>query len=339
MEGVHSEVMVTQLRGRRDSISIALATYNGAAYLQEQLSSFSHQTILPDELVVCDDCSTDSTVDILNEFKTSAPFEVRIYRNATNLGYIRNFERAMSFCTGEVVFLSDQDDYWFHDKIEQVLALFESHPDVMVVLNDQIISDGNLSPSKATKLTNIIEFGYSKSIFVAGCCSAHRRAWQAIALPIPAGALAHDDWINGLAHRLGVSLISPIPLQLYRRHQSNVSNSLMSSTKRLRRFDRIIRFNPMHAQEGWRRTLAYDSAVAARVSSKTALLQAHGLGEAGAKLEKMLKGKVEAYDARLTIYELSKFKRIISIIRLWRLGGYHYFGNWRSALKDVLWTL
>ena len=93
--------------------SIALATYNGERYLQEQLNSFLHQTRLPDEIIACDDCSTDRTMDILESFAISALFAVYIYRNAINLGYTKNFERAISLCSGDVIFLSDQDDVWF----------------------------------------------------------------------------------------------------------------------------------------------------------------------------------------------------------------------------------
>ena len=101
-------------------VSIALATYNGAKYLKQQLDSFQAQTCLPDELVVCDDCSKDNTVEILEEFKETASFIVIIIQNESNLGYTGNFEKAISLCSGNLIFISDQDDVWFNNKIETI---------------------------------------------------------------------------------------------------------------------------------------------------------------------------------------------------------------------------
>ena len=108
-------------------ISIALATYNGAAYLKEQLESYCSQTQLPDELVVCDDCSTDETIRILEKFIQDAPFEVQICKNQINLGVTKNFEKAVSLCTGDYIFLSDQDDIWLADKIKVLTEVLNRH--------------------------------------------------------------------------------------------------------------------------------------------------------------------------------------------------------------------
>src|SRR5262249_10160572 len=104
----------------RPKISIALCTYNGAKYLSSQLESYLAQTCLPDEVVVCDDCSQDETVTILNDFAIRAPFPVRILVNDQNLGSTKNFEKSISLCSGEIIFLSDQDDVWMPNKIERV---------------------------------------------------------------------------------------------------------------------------------------------------------------------------------------------------------------------------
>jgi glycosyltransferase involved in cell wall biosynthesis len=98
-------------------LSIALATYNGEPYLAEQLESFATQRRRPDELVVCDDASTDATAAIVERFSYAAPFAVRLEVNATRLGCAGNFARALSLCTGDVLFLSDQDDVWLADKL------------------------------------------------------------------------------------------------------------------------------------------------------------------------------------------------------------------------------
>ena len=81
-------------------ISIAMTTYNGGPYVVEQLQSFVDQSLQPDELVVCDDGSSDDTIDELRAFADSAPFEVRVECNATNLTTTPNFEKSVSLCTG-----------------------------------------------------------------------------------------------------------------------------------------------------------------------------------------------------------------------------------------------
>ena len=98
-------------------ISIALATFNGARYLKDQLASLVEQTFLPAELVVTDDCSTDDTLAILEWFSTVAPFPVKVHRNKLRLGYGMNFLKAASFCTGDVIAFSDQDDVWLPAKL------------------------------------------------------------------------------------------------------------------------------------------------------------------------------------------------------------------------------
>ena len=85
-------------------ISIALATYNGAKYLKGQLDSFVNQSRLPDELIICDDCSHDETDKIVHNFISTAPFTVRYFKNKKNLGYAKNFEQAVLYCSGDVIF-------------------------------------------------------------------------------------------------------------------------------------------------------------------------------------------------------------------------------------------
>src|SRR3954470_17842517 len=92
--------------------SVAMCTYNGARFLGEQLASVAAQTRPPDELVVCDDRSTDETASLVRDFAAAAPFRVRLHVNERNLGSTRNFERAVSLCEGDLIALSDQDDEW-----------------------------------------------------------------------------------------------------------------------------------------------------------------------------------------------------------------------------------
>src|SRR3954447_12057972 len=124
--------------------SIAMCTYNGAPFLRAQLDSLLAQRRLPDEVVICDDASNDETVQILEDFSQTAPFHVRLSLNRSNLGVIKNFENAIGACTGDIIFLCDQDDVWRADKIESVARIFESCPRTGLVLSDAELVDCNL---------------------------------------------------------------------------------------------------------------------------------------------------------------------------------------------------
>src|SRR5882724_11959920 len=98
------------MKGQR--ISVAMCTYNGAGFLSEQLESIAAQTRLPDELVICDDRSTDESVEIVRNFARHTPFSVRLEMNEENLGSTKNFEKSIGLCQGEIIALADQDDVW-----------------------------------------------------------------------------------------------------------------------------------------------------------------------------------------------------------------------------------
>lgn len=198
-------------------ISVAMATYNGSRYLREQLDSLAEQTRLPDELVVCDDRSTDDTLQVLERFARSAPFPVRVTRNARNLGYRANFTRALELCEGELIFMSDQDDVWKPRKIELVAAVFGSPRAPLVVVNNQLLTDEALHPSGVTTLDAIRRDGKRDHEFVHGCCTAFRSSIKPLALQRPDIA-AHDDWVHLIGRLLDRRLVLSEVHQLYRRH-------------------------------------------------------------------------------------------------------------------------
>jgi glycosyltransferase involved in cell wall biosynthesis len=117
----------------RPSISVALATYNGEKFLQEQLESLSRQALQPAELVVRDDCSCDGTIQILEAFAAIAPFPVRITVNEQNRGPIETFLEVASQCSGEWIAYCDQDDVWLEGKLERIEDVVARVPDVGMV--------------------------------------------------------------------------------------------------------------------------------------------------------------------------------------------------------------
>lgn len=124
------------------NISIAMCTYNGGSFLPEQLASIAAQTRLPDELVICDDGSTDSTPEIIAEFARKVTFPVRFFPNPHNLGSTKNFEQAMGLCTGELIALCDQDDIWMPEKLARQAEIMELDPELGGVFSDaDLIND------------------------------------------------------------------------------------------------------------------------------------------------------------------------------------------------------
>jgi glycosyltransferase involved in cell wall biosynthesis len=319
-----------------------MATYNGAPYLPTQLESLVDQEMRPDELVVCDDGSTDRTVELLEDFARTAPFRVRIHRNETNLGVLRNFEKALSLCEGDIVFLSDQDDVWLPEKIREVVEVFEKTPGALAVINDKMIADENLVPTGATMLGNIRGFGSPDSNFVAGCCSAFRREWLGIALPIPKGAIAHDTWLVGLAHRLGVASIREKPLQYYRRHGTNVSQNAYSDRRQVgiaRRLAVEIRGRLKGSGDSgsyWQGFLDSNDAEARRIGERRDALDRLGLGGRADSAVDLLRRQNEAMAARRQLAETPLPRRAARVWKLWRSGAYSSFSGWKSALKDLL---
>src|SRR5215217_714545 len=104
----------------RSKFSVAMCTYNGARFVAEQLASIAAQTRPPDELVVCDDRSTDATIAYVREFARTAPFPVRIFENEKNVGSTKNFERALELCEGDFIAFGDQDDVWLPEKLRKL---------------------------------------------------------------------------------------------------------------------------------------------------------------------------------------------------------------------------
>jgi glycosyltransferase involved in cell wall biosynthesis len=131
------------------SVSIALCTYNGEKFIRQQIESYLIQTVRPDEVVVCDDASQDSTFQIINEYAAvNHDISWRICQNQNTLGTNKNFEKALNICTGDLIMFSDQDDVWEREKIERVISYFNENPDCNGVFSDAALVDetGRQSP-------------------------------------------------------------------------------------------------------------------------------------------------------------------------------------------------
>lgn len=130
---------------KEPTISVAMATYNGERFLQEQLDSLARQMQLPCELVACDDGSTDGTLDVLQRFAADAPFPVSVYQNPERLGCVRNFLKAVEMCKGDLIAFCDQDDVWLPRKLAVCAGQFDSER-VSMVIHLAMLCGPNLEP-------------------------------------------------------------------------------------------------------------------------------------------------------------------------------------------------
>ena len=220
-------------------ISIAMATYNGEKYLQEQIDSILRQTLKPTEIVICDDCSTDNTWDILQRYaKRDARF--KIYRNETNLGFVKNFEKAISACQGDYIALSDQDDIWTNDHIE---LLFDGLGyKIMSCGNALLVNESGQSLGVTYKEMELLDylpeddFLKLKSIFFfrspfQGASMLFKKELVDFALPFINETIYHDRWLAIVACMTGgINYIDKVILS-YRRTNNNVTEPIKKRSR------------------------------------------------------------------------------------------------------------
>ena len=192
----------------RMRISVALCTYNGEANLREQLDSIAAQTVRPDELFVCDDCSVDGTVGIVKEFARSALFPVRLLENAVNLGYGRNFNQAVQCCSYEMIALADQDDLWYPEKLATLRDILVADETLGGVFSNGELIDAASQPLKKTLWESFRFTGAEQARFkadqavdvllrrnvVTGMTLAIRSSMKPLLESVPAGWI-HDAWL------------------------------------------------------------------------------------------------------------------------------------------------
>ena len=219
------------MSGAAPAVSVAMTTYNGARYLQEQLASLAAQSMLPAELVVCDDGSSDATLALLADFAAVAPFAVRIARNASRIGYRANFMQAAALCRGDVIAFCDQDDTWHPEKLQRVLACFAADGDVLLVYHNAMLvhADGAAmqrfyatppSPAVAPPLTlPPWHFGYGYALVFRRTLLAAAPAWAGVRDVYHAGqASGHDVFFFIMAATLGSVGYCHECLVQYRQH-------------------------------------------------------------------------------------------------------------------------
>ena len=327
-------------------VSVVMCTYNGERFLEEQLSSIASQTLLPIELIVCDDRSTDNTISLLKRFAKSAPFPVRIQCNDERLGSTRNFQQCMGLANGELLALSDQDDLWKPDKLEKLAKVFEDDGISGVFTDASLIDDGghlltnslwsrgHLSPEQQREFIKDPMGLLLKQDVATGATMMFRRRVRDLYEEIPQ-EWVHDGWLTWMmtlhAARVGRMKLLTDRETLYRVHQAQqtgqVAEQIGSRSERL-----MARLEKARAAGH-----AHHRAAARRLCLVLEHWNLHGLQsvnhEEQESIAQRLRGGISLLEARAAL-PANAFLRLFRVIRL--VPRYLRYGRGiSSAVRDV----
>jgi glycosyltransferase involved in cell wall biosynthesis len=319
--------------------SIALATYQGARYLSQQLESFLNQVRPPDELCVSDDGSTDETLDVVRTFSSTAPFPVKLVVNPKRGGVNKNFENAVMHCTGDVILFSDQDDVWLPSHIERLVFPMERDARIMAVASDSQFVDETLKISGGTQaqsdrfsnslLTatmrlprNQIELVLRQNLH-SGHGMAFRRSLLPLLVPFTA-TFMFDEWVLVLAATAGFITYVPEALTLHRQHRNQTMGARNKDLQLWATQSKNVSHEQERVQEEkWREMLN-------RVRDCRDLLPNPTLAE------RALQQKLDFIVGRTRTRRLPLPARLILTVRELILGKYHRLGRgWLAFARDL----
>lgn len=327
------EPLETDEKAPSHSISVALCTYNGSAYLREQLDSIAAQTLLPRELVVCDDCSEDDTVTIIQTFATTAAFPVHLHVQPSNRGWQFNRQECYRHCTGDLIAVCDQDDRWKPHKLATLAGALLQSPEALLAFCDCDVVDRQLNPLGYTswELNGFsvdrqrrVNEGHALATLlphspISDACLMFRSKLLQTALPLPT-EWAPDAWIVLTAASIAKVIAVAEPLQLYRQHGSNqLGGGRKSIWTRYIEAKRAIPNGEFARQQQRFQSLRDRVASAASAAS------------------------LEMIDTRARFAGVRHQMRQRPLIKPWLVlqelarGSYHRLGGgWRSALLDLI---
>lgn len=325
----------------RPTVSIALATYNGAHFLREQLDTLLAQSRPPDEIVVTDDGSVDDTLAILTACARSAPFPIHVHSNSERMGYRRNFLKAAELCTSDLIFFCDQDDIWSPSKLSRMTACF-ADPAVMLayhnamVVNADGVAIGELYRAEAQKLL-LAQVPVPPWHYSLGFTQAFRREllnlsdlWPMSLDHVSGAPMAHDQWLFFLALCRGKVAYVDASLVRYRQHGSNVYGASMD------RRPPVLRGRCSYSPE-WETSAA---AAARRRSEILDLASARSDPPAAARAREIARC-YQVYSERLarrlaTHDEENLGSRLMNLAKaLWH-GDYRHNNPWRFRVRGLL---
>lgn len=244
-------------------ISIAMTSYNGEEFIQKQINSILHQEYQNFELIICDDCSKDNTRGILQQFE-KCDNRIHVFFNEKNLGFKKNFERAISLCKGEYIALADQDDVWEKNHLSVLLKnigdsylicgnalCFEEHGDVRTNKYSLFELDNNITVLNDN--LDILKAILFKGNPFQGSSMLISRKFLDVALPIPDCIPFHDAWFALMACCCNSIKYVDVIVNNYRQHEKSVTKrakeSIIKKIVKLPRFSSILRDRDQYCKE------------------------------------------------------------------------------------------
>jgi glycosyltransferase involved in cell wall biosynthesis len=313
-----------------------MCTYNGGKYVWEQVQSIASQTRLPDEVVICDDGSTDDTISLLRTFDDRSPFPVRIISNERRLGPTKNFEKAISLCDGDMIVLSDQDDIWRPQKLEKLAGALDQNRDAAYAFSDsEMIDEGGESLGRTMwgalglrrNLDRFVGLGQLRLLLkqnvVTGASMAFRASFRDVVLPIPQ-SWTHDYWIAVLGSTLSRGIPIPEQLLMYRRHAGQACGL------RERKF-----------REAVRESIAADELVLVGKVEQFREVQrrielVYPMAECGKDRFELIRQKEAHLVNRADLRSLEGFSRAAAVLAEALTGRYQRYSNsWFSIARDL----
>ncbi|MFF2273355.1 glycosyltransferase family 2 protein [Agromyces sp. NPDC058136] len=318
------------------TVSVALGTHNGAAYLRRQLESILAQSHQVAQIVLSDDASTDGTVEIAEQLiserrATGGAPELVVLRNTNALGVTANFEQALSACTGDLIVLCDQDDVWHEDRVSSAVGQFRGRPGIELVHADARLVDADGAPLGQTLFETLhvsdLDLAAERDgrafdvllrrNVVTGATTMVARGLVERARPFPA-SWVHDEWLAMIAAIGGGVSVVERPIVDYRQHGANQigaeSLGLAGKIGRLR--------TPRTERNA--RLLARAEALALRVRS---IVPPPGDHPAAA-----VEGKL-AHEQVRSSYPQARWRRLVPVIREARTGRYRRYG---LGIQDIV---
>lgn len=215
-------------------ISVVMGTFNGASYINEQLESILRQTVRPREIIICDDGSTDNTVDVVAAITAGADVPVTVHRNSRRLGFAENFLAACDHARGQYIAFSDQDDRWYPQKLEVALGALRTHRAALCVhAVDNIDAAGEFLHYNDQRIARLqvheplepnpwdVYYGFTM-LFDRDLLAKIDRSQRGMDDFSPGRTLSHDRWVFFLASCFGRVVTLPDSLAGYRQHASQL---------------------------------------------------------------------------------------------------------------------
>ena len=326
------------MSGSDVKVSVVVCTHNGEKYLTEQLQSIRDQTRPPDEIIISDDGSTDSTLQIVAEFtsSTGGP-QTPVWRAATRrtpLGVSGNFASALSEARGEFIALADQDDVWEPDRLEKGLAHF--HDGALLVHSDAALIDTSGRPTGTLKSALRLTISERRHLLsgraltallrrnvVTGATTMIRSSLLEQALPIPEGWV-HDEWLALVAAVQGGVVFHQDPLIRYRQHGNNEIGASKAD------YDEATRRLREKRSEFFARKLRRNHGIVVLLEENPSWVDSAAHAS--------LKAKVE-FDRWRSALPSSRARRVVPVLRRWVTGHFcHYARGYLDVIRDITLT-